>query len=133
MPLLWSFRYYADRGGESDVRDACQNGSAALKAKFVSRLKALASLPRSDWHEGCHKRVGDGPAEGRCEIRFKADRKQQRLLGVHLGRDQFVILFWAVEVGDRFVPKAAPEVALRRLKEISEDEGLIHDLWVALG
>lgn len=131
MPLVWSFRYYVDGTGGSDVRDAYENGSAKLKAKFVSRLKALASLPRSEWHEVYHKALS-GAADGLCEIRFKADQKQQRLLGVHLGRDQFAILFWAVEIGDRFVPKTAPEIALRRLAEIKEDEGLIHDLWVAL-
>lgn len=131
MPLLTSFRYYADHTGGSDVKTAYENGSAKLKAKFVSRLKTLASLPRSEWHELYHKALS-GAADGLCEIRFKADRKQQRPLGVHLGRDQFVILFWAVEVGDRFVPKSAPEIALRRLEEIREDEGLIHDLWVAL-
>ena len=109
MPLVWSFRYYVDGAGGSDVREAYENGTAALRAKFVWRLKALASLPRSEWHEGYHKALS-GAADGLCEICFKADQKQQRLLGAHIARDQFAILFWAVEKGGRLCREPLPKL-----------------------
>lgn len=116
---------------KSDVRKTYDEGSAKLKATTLSRLRILASLQRSEWHEGYFKKLS-GTCEGLWEIRFLADNVQQRPLGFHISNSEFVILYWAREIGGKFVPKKACEIALRRKDELSNDGSLKHELWLAL-
>jgi len=132
--VVSSFSYYGETapdGIKSDVRETFQNGTARLKARTLSRLKILAGLPRAQWHEGYFKKLS-GPCEGLWEIRFEADNVQQRPLGFHIAESEFVILFWAREKGDKFVPKKACEIALKRKAEILSNGSLKHGLWLAL-
>jgi Phage derived protein Gp49-like (DUF891) len=134
LPLISSFSYYGESGPvevKSDVRETYENGSPRLKARTLSRLKILAGLPRTQWHESYFKKLS-GPCEGLWEIRFEADNVQQRPLGFHISGNEFVILFWAREKGDKFVPKKACEIALRRKAEILRNGNLKHVLWLAL-
>jgi hypothetical protein len=134
LPLISSFSYYGEKGAtevKSDIRDAYQNGSSRLKARTLSRLKILAGLSRAQWHEGYFKKLS-GACEGLWEIRFEADNVQQRPLGFHATETEFVILFWAREKGNKFVPKKACEIALQRKAEISKNGNLKHALWLAL-
>jgi hypothetical protein len=127
------FRYYGDASSppKSDVKETYDNGSAQLKARFLSRLKILAQLPRAEWHEGYCKKL-EGECDGLFEIRFQADKVQQRPLGFFLGDGSFVILFWATEKNDRFDPRAACEIALRRKRGVLADGKRAHALWLAL-
>lgn len=134
MALPCSFSYYGKKEGEtikSDVRETYERGSTDLKAKTLSRLRILGSLPRTEWHENYLKKLS-GNCEGLSEIRFKADKVQQRPLGFFLSDTEFVILFWATERGDKFVPKKACEIALQRKAELLNDGKLKHELWLAL-
>jgi hypothetical protein len=134
LPLISSFSYYGEKSAEevkSDIRDTYQNGSPRLKARTLSRLKILAGLPRAQWHEGYFKKLS-GACEGLWEIRFEADNVQQRPLGFHVTEIEFVILFWAREKGDKFVPKQACEIALKRKAEVLKNGNLKHALWLAL-
>ena len=134
MPFVSSFSYYGEAGPngvKSDVRETYENGTPRLKARTLSRLKILASLPRAQWHEVYFKKLA-GSCEGLWEIRFEADHVQQRPLGFHIAEDEFVMLFWAREKGDKFVPKKACEIALRRKAAILTNGNLKHALWIAL-
>ena len=73
------FRHYIDASGASDVRATYERGSKQLKAKFVSRLGILANLPENEWREPYYK-VLSRPCDGLGEIRFQADKVQQRPL-----------------------------------------------------
>jgi hypothetical protein len=115
----------------SDVKATYDGGSAQLKGRFFSRLRILAQLPRSEWHEGyCKKLEGEGA--GLYELRFQADKAQQRPLGFFLSGSVFVLLLWATEKNDRFVPKRACEIALRRKEEVLADGKRSHALWLTL-
>jgi len=134
LPLISSFSYYGEMSAEgvtSDVRENYENGSSRLKARTLSRLKILAGLPRAEWHEGYFKKLS-GTCEGLWEIRFEADNVQQRPLGFHLSATEFVILFWAREKGNKFAPKKACEIALKRKAEVLKNGNLKHALWLAL-
>lgn len=134
MPLVSSFSYYGESdAGEvkSDVKNTYEAGTPRLKARTLSRLKILAGLPRSQWHEGYFKKLS-GACEGLWEIRFEADNVQQRPLGFHISDSEFVILYWAREKGDKFVPRKACEIALRRKAQILNNGNLKHALWLAL-
>jgi hypothetical protein len=134
LPQISSFSYYGektDEGIKSDVRETYETGTPRLKARTLSRLKILAGLPRTQWHEGYFKKLS-GPCEGLWEIRFEADNIQQRPLGFHISESEFLILFWAREKGDKFVPKKACEIALKRKTEVLANGDLRHALWLAL-
>ena len=134
MPQASSFSYYGEEGSgkiTSDIRETYEQGTARLKARTLSRLKILAGLPRSQWHEGYFKKLS-GTCEGLWEIRFEADNVQQRPLGFHVTESEFVILYWAREKGDKFVPKKACEIALSRKAKVLKSGKLKHALWLAL-
>jgi hypothetical protein len=125
------FSYYADQSGSGDVKGTYNGGSGQLRARFLSRIKILAQLPRREWHDVYFKNLS-GPCDGLSEIRFKADGVQQRPLGFHLSDSEFVILFWAEERGSKFVPRSACEIALRRKQEILTGTSQRYVLWLAL-
>lgn len=131
MTALWTFRHYVDQNGSSDVRRAWERASAQVRAKFKSRLIDLAHLPLSEWHETYFKRLS-GPDSGLAEIRFKADRVQQRPLGFHSGPNEFTLLFWATEKGGEFRPRSACNIALRRKAEVISGGRQTDVLWIAL-
>jgi hypothetical protein len=134
LSLPCAFSYYGKKGTsgvESDIHNTYLSGSGQLRARFLSRLTILSKLPRAEWHEGYMKQLS-GNCSGLSEIRFLADRVQQRPLGFQLNDREFVLLLWAREKGDKFVPKKACEIALKRKAEILQDGNLKHDLWLAL-
>jgi hypothetical protein len=131
LPLLCRFSYYVDQSGRADVKEAYDGGSAKLRARFLSRVKSLAHLSRDEWHDVYFKNLS-GPCGGLSEIRFKADGVQQRPLGFHRLANEYVILFWATEKGNKFVPLSACEKALNRKQEILTGTSKTHALWLAL-
>jgi hypothetical protein len=131
VPVLWVFRQHVDGRGASDVQVTYERGSKQLKSRFLSRLVILAKLPQSEWHDTYYKALS-GPCGGLSEIRFKADKVEQRLLGFHSGNHEFTILFWAREKNRRFVPLSACETALRRKTEVLGNKDRVDDLWIAL-
>jgi hypothetical protein len=131
LPIQTRFSYYADRSGSGDVKEAYDGGTSELRARFLSRITILAQLPRKEWHDVYFKTLS-GPCDGLSEIRFKADRVQQRPLGFHISDTEFVILFWAEERGGKFVPRSACETALKRKQEILSVERQRYVLWLAL-
>lgn len=120
-----------DANGASDVRAAYERGSKQLKARFLSRLRVMAQLPQGEWHDNLYKALS-GPCAGLAEIRFQADKVQQRPLGFHSGKQEFTILFWATEKNWRFVPLSACETGLKRKAEVLGSKDRTDDLWLAL-
>jgi hypothetical protein len=110
------------------VHDA---GSAQLRAKFRSRLMILAQLPRQEWHETYVKQL-NGEGEGLSEIRFEANNVMQRPLGFVSARNEFTILFWAIEKGNKFVPRSACVTALDWKSKVSANRSLSDAIWFAL-
>jgi hypothetical protein len=130
LPVIWKFRHYVDAKGVSDVRATYERGREA-KGRFLSRLRILAQLPQGEWHDKLYKGLS-GPCGGLAEIRFEADKVQQRLLGFHSGNHEFTILFWATEKGRKFVPLSACKIALKRKAEVLGNKDRADDLWLAL-
>ena len=131
MAVLWSFRCYLSADGTDDVRAWYEVGSKKLQARFLSRMRILAQLGRDEWHEVLYKDL-HGVCDGLGEIRFKADKVQQRPLGFHSGDAEFTILFCATEKGGKFVPLSACEKAIARLDEVLNDRSRTNALWLVL-
>ncbi len=131
MTILWSFRCYRSADGTDEIRAWYDGGSKQLQARFLSRMKMLALLPRAEWNENLYKNL-HGPCSGLGEIRFLADKVQQRPLGFHSGGAEFTILFCAKEKGGKFVPLSACEKATARRDEVLKNRSRTNALWLAL-
>jgi hypothetical protein len=113
------------------VKDSYEAGSKKLRAKFLSRITTLAQLEFLEWREPSFKTL-HGECIGLGEVRFQADGVQQRPLGFRSGPREFTIVFWAIEKGDKFVPRNACRRALERKSEILADRNRSDALWLAL-
>ena len=131
MAVLWSFRCYRSADGTDQVKAWYDGGSKQLRAKFISRMKTLGQLARNEWHENLYKTL-HGECDGLAEIRFFADKVQQRPLGFHSGGAEFTILFCAKEKGGKFVPLSACAKAIARKDEVLIDRSRTNALWLVL-
>jgi hypothetical protein len=118
-PPLWRYRCYRTAGGVDVIREWYEGETEQWQVKFVRLLQSLQSSPRPDWKYPRFRWLGDGIGE----IRFKANRVQQRPLGFQgpRGADVFTIVFAATERGDRFVPRDAIARAIARKAEVERD------------
>lgn len=127
----WTFRCYTSPNGTDEIRSAYEGKQRQARAKLLSRLTTLSSLPFEEWTSTWYKDL-HGTASGLGEIRFKADNVQQRILGYRSGEKEFVLLFWAIEKGNKFVPSTAPQIALARKNNVLKSKDFARDLWLAL-
>jgi hypothetical protein len=129
-PPPWRFRCYVSDDGVDQIRAWYYAQSTQCQAKFLARLRALERLPANEWKPELFRWLR-GEAQGLGEIRFFADRIQQRPLGFRGPEpDVFTIIFPAKEKGDRFVPRKAIEVSLRRKREIEADRKRSNVCWL---
>lgn len=131
MPIQWRFRCYQSVGGTDEIRAWYDRSSKQVQARFLSRIKMLAQLPFEEWNETLYKNLR-GNCRGLGEIRFFADRKQQRPLGFRSGLNEFTILFCATEKGGKFVPRNACLIALARKNEVQKSGAKTNALWLEL-
>lgn len=131
MPFPVSFRYYSADGRRGCIRTTHDSGSPKLQAQFRLKLKMLAQLDFAEWREPLCKSL-NGEGDGLIEIRFKVDGVQQRPLGFRSGLHEFTLLFWAIERGDKFVPKSTCATAQLWKQAVVSDRSLTDALWLAL-
>lgn len=131
MPVLWSFRCYVSPDGADEIQRWHDAQSSKVQARFWQKLTMLAQLPFEEWREPLYKAL-HGNCEGLGEVRFKADRVQQRPLGFRSGEREFTILFCAKEISNRFSPRNACEIALDRKRQVTNKGDRTNALWLAL-
>jgi hypothetical protein len=129
MPVLWTIRSYVSERGIDEIREWYGNQTARCRAKFLSRIRFLAQTPRSGW-----KREPFDLLHGHNigEVRFNADSVQHRPLGFFSPGMTFTIVICAIEKGNKFVPKTAPETAESREREIEADASRCCPFWLPL-
>jgi hypothetical protein len=117
----WIFRTYVSPQGEEEVTTWYAAQTPTTQAAFDQRLHNLWQMTPQEWREPYTKTL-EGSCEGLVEIRFKADRVQQRPLGFYgPGRMEFAIVLMAREIGDRFEPRNACEIALARKADVTRN------------
>lgn len=115
---IWTFRSYVSPRNEEEVAAWYAIQPPKVQAAFDQRLRNLSQMAPHEWREPFTKQL-EGPCDGLVEIRFKADRVQHRPLGFFgPGLMKFTILLIAREIGDRFDPRDACAIALRRKDEV---------------
>jgi hypothetical protein len=111
-----------------DIKTTHDTGTPQLRARFKSRLVNLAQLSRHDWHSDYCKALS-GSGDGLFEVRFKANGVMQRPLGFFSSVNEFTLLFWAIEKGNRFIPKSACETAQTWKRHAEQNRSLTHEYW----
>jgi hypothetical protein len=131
MALLWTVRCYISPGGIDEIRAWYDRQPPKVKAKFLSRLKALAHLELNDWKLPLFRFL-----HGKCiplgEVRFEVQKVQHRPLGYRAAARVFTLVFCAIEKSDRFVPPNACEIALRKKAEIEDGSARSVICWLPL-
>ena len=117
MPKI---KCYVTPSGKNEVQKIYDNGSDDLKASFEVRLAYLMVRDRQDWQRPhAHKMSKCSEFRDFFEIRFLADKVQQRPIGYFGPNDnEFTILIWAIEKGNKLDPAGWCEIANRRRKDI---------------
>lgn len=130
MATNWMFRGYVSPAGVNEVAEWYARQNAEVQAGFDRRLHDLRQMAPHEWREPFTKQL-EGECDGLVEIRFKAARVQQRPLGFYgPGRMEFTILLCAQEIGDRFEPRDACAIALRRKHDVLQNPGLARIIYV---
>jgi hypothetical protein len=137
-PPPWRYRCYVSivrTGSAATRRDEVQawyeRQSKEWKRKFYGRLLALRGLPPEEWRPPLFRWLR-GEGQGLGEIRFKADRVQQRPLGFRGPEpDIFTVVFPAArEKGSRFVPQNAIEQANQLKAEVKANKEHAIECWL---
>lgn len=117
--------------GEEEVTTWYAAQTPTVQAAFDQRLRTLGQMRPHEWREPYSKTL-EGPCDGLVEIRFKADRAQQRPLGFYGPVPMvFTIVLMAREIGGRFEPRDACEIAQARKADVLRSPvQFSHDLTV---
>lgn len=118
---VWTFRTYVSPQGDEEVTTWYAAQTPTIQAAFDQRVRNLSQMQPHEWREPYTKQL-EGPCDGLVEIRFKADRVQQRPVGFYgPDRMEFTIVLMAREIGDRFEPQDACEIAQARKTDVLGD------------
>jgi hypothetical protein len=125
----WNFRVYVHSSGRCDVQATFDCGTDELRANTEVALGYLKSQPKQDWRRPkAGKLSKQGNFRDFYEIRFKAERVQQRPIGYFgPGAADFTILIWATEQGNALRPKTWYDTAMRCMTEIQEGKANARD------
>lgn len=121
---MWNICCYVTTSGKNEVQSTYDDGSYSLQAGFDVALKYLRMQDRQDWRRPKAARLNKNKAfPDYYEIRFKADNVQQRPIGYFgPGSNDFTVLIWANEKGNRLQPTTWFDIAERRRKQIESGE-----------
>ncbi|MBW7957194.1 MAG: type II toxin-antitoxin system RelE/ParE family toxin [Deltaproteobacteria bacterium] len=117
MDKYWTFRVYIAKRGEDEFSKWLDNLPKKARAKIVRTLKYLEVTQY--WERPSFSKLTG--YKDLYEIRVKHNNNEYRPIGCYgPGRGDFTILICAIEKGDKFIPREAPQIAVRRSKLINE-------------
>ena len=129
-PPPWRYRCHFAEDGTDTIRFWYERQSQECRRKFLVRAQALRGLPPREWELPLFRWLrGDG--QGLGEVRFKADRVQQRILGFRGPEsDLFTFLYPAKEQSDRFIPRNTIEIAQRLRAVVLARKDRSNECWL---
>jgi hypothetical protein len=126
--MLWTFLEFLTTGNRGVITEWYAELTEEAQQDFDDLLRYLAVTPRHLW-----ERPKFAPITGYAglgKLRFKANRVQYRHIGFFGPKaGQFTLLIGAEERGRRWVPRDAPNQALRRktIVEADNDRTRVYD------
>ncbi len=120
MDKEWTFKVFISLSKTNEIKKWLNTLPKKDKAKIDARIRHLET----------QKRLEEGPYvepltgyKGLFEIKILSGRVQYRPIGCYgPKRREFTILKGAIEKGDKFEPKNAPDIASDRSKLIDKEE-----------
>lgn len=117
---------FITEGGRGVITDWYATLAVEAQVDFDDRLRYLANSSQHLWERPKYAPLRGYPKIG--EIRCKANRIQYRPLGFFgPAEGQFTLLIGALEKDRKFIPKDAPEQAVRRKAIILADRSRIRE------
>jgi Phage derived protein Gp49-like (DUF891). len=114
----WNFRDYISERGVNEIREWLDSLPMKAQIKIDTRISYLEATKT---FEPQYISALDG-YDDIYEVKVICANIQYRPLGCYgPGRGEFTLLIGAVEKGDRFDPKTAPETATERRKIVMRD------------
>lgn len=114
---LWTLKGYVTNRGENIVKEWCTGVDDGVWAAFAFHMDYLCGQAADKWGRPWAEKLHGGTRQSRkgcsglVEIIFEVSNIQYRPLGFFSGEMEFTILFFALEVNDKFVPPTACEIA----------------------
>lgn len=127
---LWTFFDFLKEDGANAITEWIESLPPHIRQKvaaaLAARLEAVQNLENHEWPEGWFTDLSG--YSGIVEVKFKVKKVQYRPLGCYgPGRHQFTLLVGAIEKGDKFVPRSAPNTANDRRKIVQKDRSRIRE------
>jgi len=122
---LWTFRDYKDQSGNNVIADWVGSIEPPKKrnkviARWDAILEQLQNLEQPVWPRDWFTQLAGFP--GIFEMKFTVQNIQWRPLGFFGPRRyEFTFLIGAIERNDRFHPRDAPSLALKRKGDVEAD------------
>ncbi|WP_340121299.1 hypothetical protein [Methylobacter svalbardensis] len=117
---MLKIKCYESSSGKNEVQETYDSGTEELKAELEVALAYLKVRNRQDWRRPhAHKMSKCKEFRNFFETRFFANRLQQRPIG-YFGPEEndFTILIWATEKGNKLNPENWCGKSNRRREEI---------------
>lgn len=123
---FWTFKDYLNERGDNEIRLWLDSLSKKASIKVDRRIRYLENVQYFHREPQYIKQLVG--YDGIYEIRIVFAGDQYRPLGCYgTHQDEFVLLIGAVERGNRFEPRDAPDLAVRRRHIILSDRSRICD------
>jgi hypothetical protein len=115
--IKWKFFDFVE-GGQNPIENWYANDlSDEGRFKFDSLIKDSAKIENHQ-HWGYKPLQGEAKKEHIWELKFIADDKQHRVMGIFHGEKQAVLLIGCVHKGKVYTPPNAIETAITRAKAV---------------
>jgi hypothetical protein len=129
-PPPWRYRCHVAEDGNDTIREWYERQSQECRRKFLVRAQGLRGLPLPEWEVPLFRWLRR-EGQGLGEVRFKADRVQQRILGFRGPEsDLFTFLYPAKEKGEKFVPRNAIEIAQGLKSAVLASKDRSNECWL---
>lgn len=123
---FWRFKDYLSERGDNEIRLWLDSLSKKARIKIDRRIRYLENIEHFHREPQYIKQLVG--YESIYEIRVVFSGDQYRPLGCYgPEQGQFTLLIGAFEVGDRFDPRNAPEIAVQRRAIILADGSRTYD------
>lgn len=126
--MEWTWKSYRTSRGISAVTEWHEQVSEIVWLEFRASLEFLDGQPPTNWTRPYIGKLGKD-CKGLIEIRFDSGNVEYRPIGFYSGKEEFTIVFFAIEKGSKFEPPTACDIAQRRRNEIEKDKEKSREFW----
>lgn len=117
---MWNILCYVSTGKKNEIQNKYDEGNDNLKADFEVALEYLIVREKKEWLRPSAARLTKcSEFRDFYEIRFFSNHTQQRPIGYFgPGKNDFTILLWAIEKGNKLIPEGWCTQANKRMNQI---------------